>query len=433
MLNALTGTAVQRRTEMAASGSTPREYRIVAFAMGVLIVHILVDAFLAPEPGTIWTDHILSATIPLGIIALAVYFYPRLRAGLRAVIDMTFGIWTITGAGVAIVDARNVGPRGDDWTGFLLLPGGLALLLLGALLLLRSRKRTSHRYPRRAALAFGALLAAYFVVWPVAFAIIATHKPRTRVVIGDLGHPSQAVTLPARDGLSLAGTYVQSQNGAAIILFPRQFIPVGHARMLARHGYGVLMIDMRGQGESEGDPNGWGWGSTEDLDAAISWLQARPDVDPARIGGLGLSVGGEQLIEAAAQNSGLAAIATEGTGWRSAREGMARHGMPRPQVWLQMVQDWMLTTATAILGGKTPPPSLSQLSSQIAPRPIFFMVGEHDNTLEAMLTPVYYAAAKEPRSLWTIPGAGHTGGLATQPQAYEQRVVDFFDHALLMR
>lgn len=430
MFNVLTETTVQRRTGMATRRSIPREYRILVLAMSVLTLHILVDAFVAPEPGTAWTDHILSATIPLGIIASAVFFYPRLRAGVRAVVALTFGIWTITGAGVAIVDARNVGPRGDDWTGFFLLPAGLALLVLGMLLLLRSRKHTGRWFLRRAILVFGTLLAAYFLLWPVAFAIIATHKPRTRVVLGDLGRPAQAVTLPTRDGLSLAGTYVQSQNGAAIILFPRQFIPVDHARMLVRHGYGVLMIDMRGQGESEGDPNAWGWGSARDLDAAIRWLQARSDVEPARIGGLGLSVGGEQLIEAAAQNPGLAAIATEGTGWRSAREGMARHGMPRPQVWLQMVQDWTLTAATAVLSGQTPPPSLVQLSSRIAPRPILMMVGEADNTMEAMLTPVYFAAAKEPKSLWTIPGAGHTAGLAIQPLAYEQRVIDFFDHAL---
>ena len=29
--------------------------------------------------------------------------------------------------------------------------------------------------------------------------------------------------------------------------------------MLARHGYGVLLFDRRGEGESEGDPNGFGW------------------------------------------------------------------------------------------------------------------------------------------------------------------------------
>ena len=29
--------------------------------------------------------------------------------------------------------------------------------------------------------------------------------------------------------------------------------------MLVRHGYGVLLFDRRGEGESNGDPNEFGW------------------------------------------------------------------------------------------------------------------------------------------------------------------------------
>ena len=64
--------------------------------------------------------------------------------------------------------------------------------------------------------------------------------------------------------------------------------------MLARHGYGVLIFDRRGEGESDGDPNPYAWNDGErDLLAAIDFLKRRPDVEPDRIGGIGLSVGGE--------------------------------------------------------------------------------------------------------------------------------------------
>ena len=72
--------------------------------------------------------------------------------------------------------------------------------------------------------------------------------------------------------------------------------------MLARHGYGVLLFDRRGEGESEGDPNAFGWQGERDIHAAVAFLQRRSDVDPARIGGIGLSVGGEMMIEAAAES-----------------------------------------------------------------------------------------------------------------------------------
>ena len=45
--------------------------------------------------------------------------------------------------------------------------------------------------------------------------------------------------------------------------------------------------------------------------------------------------------------------------------------------------------------------------------------------------PKYYAAAGEPKQLWNVPGAEHTGGLKAQPEEYERRVVDFYDRELL--
>jgi fermentation-respiration switch protein FrsA (DUF1100 family) len=43
----------------------------------------------------------------------------------------------------------------------------------------------------------------------------------------------------------------------------------------------------------------------------------------------------------------------------------------------------------------------------------------------------FYEAAREPKELWEIPDAGHTGGITARPEEYERRVIGFFDHALL--
>ena len=118
-----------------------------------------------------------------------------------------------------------------------------------------------------------------------------------------LGVPYEDVTFETSDGLELEGWYVPSRNGAAVISFPGRSGPQKQARMLARHGYGVLLFDRRGEGRSDGEPNSWGWGGDRDIDAAVAYLQARPDVDPSRIGGIGLSVGGEMMLEAAARGA----------------------------------------------------------------------------------------------------------------------------------
>ena len=93
--------------------------------------------------------------------------------------------------------------------------------------------------------------------------------------------------------------------------------------MLVEHGYGVLLFDRRGEGASEGDPHLFAWTGARDVHAAVEFLEDRPDVDPARIGGLGLSMSGEMLLQAAAESPKLAAVVSEGAGTRSLEERLA--------------------------------------------------------------------------------------------------------------
>ncbi|MGZ5414598.1 MAG: dienelactone hydrolase family protein [Aeromicrobium sp.] len=58
----------------------------------------------------------------------------------------------------------------------------------------------------------------------------------------------------------------------------------------------------------------------KDIHAAIAFLRGRPDVDSGRIGGIGYSVGGEMMLEAAAGTDALRAVISEGAGIRSGRQ-----------------------------------------------------------------------------------------------------------------
>ena len=57
---------------------------------------------------------------------------------------------------------------------------------------------------------------------------------------------------------------------------------VGHIRMLARHGYGVLALDLPGNGESEGHSNGLGDNAQPAVDAA--WTGSRAATASTRTG-----------------------------------------------------------------------------------------------------------------------------------------------------
>jgi uncharacterized protein len=403
------------------------ESLLFAAAAAVVAAHAAVDSFVAPEPGTGPGDHLARGLVTLALLGLAIAAYPRLRPGARAAVAATLGALALEGAVLAVRDAQTAGARGEDWTGFLLGPVGGVLLALAVGLVLRSRKPGRLRWPRRAGLSALTVVGAYLLVVPVAMAILATHRPRTVARPAQLGRQYEEVTVRSSDGLRLAGWYVPSRNGAAVISYPTREGKLPQARMLVRHGYGVLLLDARGYDGSQGDPNLFGWDDAKDIDAAVAWLQEQPDVEGRRIGGIGFSVGGEMMLQAAAANTGLRAVISEGAGFRSVREEVLRG----PRGWFtSLPEQTVQSTALAVMSGTAPPPSLKSLVPRIAPRHVFFIYAGHGAGGEEYNSD-YYRAAHAPKALWEIPEAHHVGGFEARPHQYEQRVIGFFDGALL--
>ena len=285
-----------------------------------------------------------------------------------------------------------------------MIPAGLLLVGIGFVTLWRSRKGGSlvRRFLRRTAVGLGLLLGTYLLVYPISESYVITHAARAYVPAPALGTSYEDVSFTTADGLRLEGWYVPSQNGANVIVFPGRKGTQKPARMLARHGYGVLLFDRRGEGESDGDPNALGWAGTRDVEAAISYLQARPDVDDDRIGGLGLSVGGEVLLQTAAENDDLKAVVSEGAGIRSVREAVDLTGSER---WSPVPIFALVTGASAIFASDLPPPGLKDLSAEIS-APVFFIYATPGQGGES-LSQTFYEAASQPKQIWAAEGRAH--------------------------
>ena len=120
-------------------------------------------------------------------------------------------------------------------------------------------------------------------LFPASVAYVITHAARPYVPATDLGAPYYEVEFRTSDDLLLKGWYIESRNGAAVISFPGRAGSQSRAKMMADHGYGVLLFDRRGEGESQGDPNLLGWQGERDIHAAVKFLQKpprrRPDED----------------------------------------------------------------------------------------------------------------------------------------------------------
>jgi hypothetical protein len=405
--------------------------RLVVAAVAVIALHVLDDNYVQPQPGTTAADHLVSGLVPLALLGLAAWGYPRLRGGLRGALALSLGVLGIAAGVEAVHYTREVGPSGDDFTGLLAIPAGLLLLGLGAVTLWRTRRTEGSlwwRYPRRALLAVAGLLVGGLVVLPIGLAYVTTHVGRAVVPPNHLGVPHEDVSFMTTDGLRLEGWYIPSKNGAAVIAFPGRSGPQKPARMLARHGYGVLLFDRRGEGNSDGDPNSWGWGGSEDVKAAIDYLQQRSDVDPDRIGGIGLSVGGEMMLETAAETDDLAAIVSEGAGARTFSEDMDEE-MPGTDRVLAVPQSAFKTAGIAVFSNRTPPANLKDLAAKVE-EPLLLIAAPEKGVGEE-LNRGYARAAGGSATLWEIPESTHVGGLAARPEEYERRVVGFFDEALL--
>jgi hypothetical protein len=250
-----------RRPRMARVGAWLRraapETLVFAGATTLLLLHALDDALLHREPGVPAGRHAVAAAIALAAAVEAVVEFPRLRPGLRAALAFLFGALGAVNGTLHVLHVVGEGPAGSDATGVLAAAAALVLVALAVAIPWRHRGERAgsrrRRWAIRAVAAPAALFGAALVVAPIGFAIVDVHKYRESV-----GAPPSAayhdVTFRSTDGLRLAGWYRPSRNGAAVVVVhgggSDRKGSVAHARMLARHGYGVLLYDARGRGES---------------------------------------------------------------------------------------------------------------------------------------------------------------------------------------
>jgi uncharacterized protein len=399
-------------------------------ALGLIALHVVDDNFLQPQPGTSASDHLVSGLVPLVLLAWVGIAYGHARAGVRGSLALVTGfLGVLSGTEAAYYSYRGA-PSGDDFTGLAALVGGFVLLAVGAVTLWRSRRLDDgrlRRYVRRAAIVVGVVVLTPYVLLPTAIAYVVTHTARAEVPAPKLGAPHQEVEFTTSDGLRLQGWFVPSRNGATVIAFPGRSGPQKHARLLVRHGYGVLLFDRRGEGASDGDPNAFGWHGERDLLAAAAFLRGRADVDSERIGGIGLSVGGEMLIRAAAESDAFKAIVSEGASGQSVRDGLANG-----ELSTDLLAEGAVTLATAVFASDLPPPSLKSKVPEIAPRAAFFVYGEEgQGGTETKPNRGFFEAAGEPKQIWEVPNGQHIAGITTRPEEYERRVIAFFDRTLL--
>jgi dienelactone hydrolase len=337
----------------------------------------------------------------------------------------------LLGPGLA-VGVRSLRATGLSWMTVV----GLALLLLGLLAAVwgvASVARPARGWRRLVlvpVIALPLLVAVYVVAIPVAVTVVPRSQP-TRTP-SQLGITYTDVAVSATDGVRLAAWLMRpdgtrGRRPAVVVLHgagSNRASTLDQAGVLVRHGYVVLALDARGHGASGGRAMDWGWNGDADVGGAVSLLAARPEVDPSRIAVLGLSMGGEEAIGAAAADDRIRAVVAEGATGRSAAD---YRWLSDVYGWRGTAQEQLLAAQTAIVDVLTraPRPATLQSAARSARPLLLITAGNRPDELHAARR--IERAAVSGVTVWNVPGSDHTAGLRTSPAAWEETVVTFLD------
>ncbi|TRW44096.1 alpha/beta hydrolase, partial [Georgenia yuyongxinii] len=296
----------------------------------------------------------------------------RAHAG-RGVLALVVGVLAIAAGIGAGIPAQESVARG---AGYLAVGLGLLLLVVAMVELARSLRRWWRL------VLVPVLVGVLVAVDVLGVAVLTGAGPRPGARRGDpadVGLVAEDVSVPTGDGERLAGWYVPTRTGAAVVLLhgsgSSRSAVLEHAAVLAGRGYGVLAVDARGHGASTGQAMRWGWYGDTDVPDAVSFLTSRREVDRGRVAVVGLSMGGEEAIGAAARDSRIRAVVAEGVTGRQAAD---LDWLSDVYGWRGGVQEGIQAAQTAVAAALTPAASPVPLRAAVrraAPRPVLLVAG----------------------------------------------------------
>lgn len=209
---------------------------------------------------------------------------------------------------------------------------------------------------------------------------------------------------------------------------PTVLLPAG---MLHRHGYAVLLIDLRNEGDSTVTNGRFAGGVTEYKDAlgAWDWVRSAKGVPASHIGLAGMSMGAASALIAIGQEPGVAAV------WEDSSfsdidvaisDEVARNGYPT------------FLAPAAILVGRLEGVDITSMGpldamAKLNGRPIAIIHGTADTRMPIKHAYALIQAVKDHGGnpfVWLVDGVDHTQAVYKQPAEYERRLAEFLGPAI---
>ena len=219
---------------------------------------------------------------------------------------------------------------------------------------------------------------------------------------GDLGLEFEDVYLTTSDGVRIHGWFVPGAGGPTLLWFHGNGGNISHrvdniAGLNRRLGVGILIIDYRGYGLSEGSPDEQG--TYLDAEAAVAHALSRPDVDPERVVLFGRSLGCAVAAEMALRHEVYAVVLESPF---TSISGMARRAYPfLPGLGLLVGNMYDTLDKAARIDA-----------------PVMVLHGDSDEIVPFEMGREVFEAAPEPKRFYRIRGAGHNDTYAVGGAPY---------------
>ena len=234
----------------------------------------------------------------------------------------------------------------------------------------------------------------------------------------------QDIELLTLDGVRLSAWYTPPKNGVVILVAHGHAAvrPIDFYLLFAEQGYGVLAWDFRGHGASEGDTVTFGYTETRDVEAALDFVLAQPDVE--RVGAWGGSLGAVSVILTAAHRPEIEVIIVDSP--FATLEDELKHQVP---IWgLRELIRFFAERETGMSVDLVRP---LEVIGSISPRPVFIIQGMGDMRIPQDSAQRLYDAAGEPRWLWTEAEPVHMNMYAYYRVRYLKKASKFLREFLL--
>ncbi len=225
----------------------------------------------------------------------------------------------------------------------------------------------------------------------------------------DLGQVLGAsdVWLRTADGVRLHGWWIGPPGAMIVTLYLHGNAGnithrAGHIREITAAGSAILIIDYRGYGKSGGWPHEAGLYA--DADAAYEHL-LQTGWKPGQIIAHGESLGTTVAVDLASRRR-CGALVLEAP-FTSARSVAAR--------LLPLV-------GPVLVWGFNSRDKISAVQA-----PVLIIHGDRDEVISLDFGRKLFEAAREPKTLWIVPGAGHNDIVDTAGPLYRQRLHDFYE------